>query len=83
MGWELRGRFKLAEWVSAQLLPTTLCRTRSGDAGLYFVFRLGSLSDQGEWPFVSGGVHSDWRELLFGEASRADCPPAGCGSQGK
>jgi len=32
MGWELRDRFKLVELVSAQLLPTTLCRTRSGDA---------------------------------------------------
>src|SRR2546422_5335517 len=31
--------------------------------------------------FVSGGVHSGWRELLFGEASRADCPPGEGGSQ--
>jgi len=30
---------------------------------------LGSLRNQR--PFVSGGVHSKWRELLFGEASRA------------
>jgi hypothetical protein len=32
---------------------------------------------------ASRGVHSKWRELLFGEANRADCPPTGCRSQGK
>src|ERR1700739_3588375 len=37
-----------------------------------FVMRPGRVS------VASGGVHSSWRELLFGKASRAECEAEKC-----
>jgi hypothetical protein len=41
---------------------------------------LGSVPDQSESTVIAlGGVHSRWRELLFGKASRGFCPLKGEG----
>ena len=41
--------------------------------GLFCDLRICANEIVGSGTFASGGVHSRWRELLFGKASQADC----------